>query len=100
VTGPERGAMLPDPQERFLNEVMRPVSVPGPVESCTKENRLKTLKEEPEGLPISTCKLLDKPLIGNTVFHRQLYSQDGEDMPIKITGSTNTRNGAFDSIFG
>jgi hypothetical protein len=63
--------VLPDPQEGFLNEVMRLVGVPGPVESSTEQDRLKTLKNHPKGLPIATRDSVDQPFVGKTIFHRK-----------------------------
>jgi hypothetical protein len=79
---------------------MRLIGVPGPVKSCTEENRLKDLKEEPEGIPIATHDPLDKPFVGSAFFHQKPYLQDGEEVLNKSTGSINTRNGAFDPVFG
>jgi hypothetical protein len=72
----------------------------GSVKSCTEENRLKDLKEEPEDIPIATSDPPDKPFVGSAFFRQKPYLQDGEEVLNKITGSINTRNGAFDWVFG
>ena len=93
MTGLESGTVLPDPQECFLNKVMRQVGVPGPVESSTEEDRLKTLKNQPKGFPIATRDPVDQPFVVTTIFHRKPALCIGERLLIKITGLTNTCNG-------
>jgi len=94
MTRLESGTMLPDPQECFLNEVMRMVGVPGPVESSTEQDRLKTLKNQPKGLPIATRDSVRQPIVGKTIFHRKPALCIGEKLLTKITRLTNTCNGA------